>query len=125
LVLGGYDQDKASGTTNYTAKLNYTWCSWGTQIEIADMNLEFLDNTRQTLFDDADASGPDEPSLPLYACIDPGRATMFDLPYVNYMINFVEYTNFDSFIEHGLGNGSVRSAELHYWNLMYLSGVNS
>lgn len=125
LVLGGYDQDKVTGTNNYTTKLNYTsWCPWGTQVEISDIKLEYLDNTSQTLFDDADASGPDEPSLPLYACIDPGKATMFELPYVNYMNNFVEYTKFDSFVENHLGNGSVRSLWLNYWNLMYLSGVN-
>lgn len=123
LVLGGYDQEKATGTTNYTTKLNYTWCSWGTQIEISDIKLEFLNNTSQTLFDDADDSGITEPSLPLYACIDPGRATMFDLPYVNYMKNFVEYTDFDSFNENGLGSRPVRSVGLHWWNLRYLSGV--
>lgn len=124
LVLGGYDQDKVTGSANYTTKLNYTsWCPWGTQIEISDIKLEFLNNTSQTLFDDADDSGINEPSLPLYACMDPGKATMFDLPYVNYMKNFVQYTNFDSFNQNGRGDGSIRSIGLNYWNLMYLSGV--
>lgn len=123
LVLGGYDQDKVTGTTNYTTKLNYTsWCPWGTQIEISDIRLEFLNNTFQTLFDEVD-HGAGEPSLPLYACIDPGQATMFELPYVNYMFNFVKYTHFDSFNENGLGSKPIRSKELNWWNLMYLSGV--
>lgn len=126
LVLGGFDQDKVSGTTNYTAKLNYTWCSWGTQVEISDMKLEFPDSTSQTLFGDVDESGTDpQPSLPLYACIDPGRSTMFMLPYVNYMKNFVEYTNFSSFNKETYGNGSIRSLWLNYWNLWYLSGENT
>ncbi|KAG8165755.1 hypothetical protein KVR01_004307 [Diaporthe batatas] len=123
LVLGGFDQDKISGTTNYTAKLNYTGCDWGTQVQISDIRLNFVNNTIQTLFDDvsvADENNDEFPSLPLYACIDPGTATMFGLPYVNYMSNFVEYTNFSSFNEYGLGNGSVRSAGLHFWDLMYI-----
>lgn len=128
LVLGGYDQDKVSGTTNYTFKLNYTECDWGTQVQISDIKLEFLDGTSKTLFGDADDSGTDpQPSgsLPLFACIDTGRATMFDLPYVNYMKNFVEYTKFSSFVDNTLGNGSVRSTGIHWWNLKYLPGVDS
>lgn len=121
-MLGGYDQDKVSGTTNYTANLNYTWCEWGTQVEISDISIQLHDNIRQTLFDDVDDSGTNGPKLPLYACIDPGRATMFRLPYVNYVTNFVYYTNFTSFDENG-GTGDVRSIGLNYWNLKYLPGV--
>lgn len=125
LVLGGYDQDKVTGTTNYTANLNYTFCDWGTQVEISDISIQLHDNIRQTLFGDYDDSGTNvEPSLPLYACIDPGQSNVLGLPYINYMKNFVWYTNFTSFDDNGLGNASVRSTGLNYWNLRYLSGVS-
>jgi hypothetical protein len=118
LILGGYDQDKVVATESYTAKLNYTWCSWGTQLEISDIKLVWLNNTKQSLFGDEDSFGSNEP---LYACIDPGKATMFDIPYVNYMSNFVDYTNYSSFMETA-GNISIRSVDYNWWNLMYLSG---
>lgn len=124
-MLGGYDQDKVTGTYNYTANLNYTLCDWGTQVEISDISIELQANMRQSLFGDYDDSGTnEEPSLPLYACIDPGQSTVFELPYINYMRNFVWYTNFTSFNENEYGSGSVRSQGLNYWNLRYLSGVN-
>lgn len=116
LVLGGYDQDKVSGTTKYTANLNYTWCHWGTQVEISDIRIDPLGGkSGQSLFD-VDDSGSNEfsPSLPLYACIDPGQATMFELPYINYMKNFVNYTDFDSFVTNRLGDVRVRSTRLNY-----------
>lgn len=122
MVFGGYDQAKISGTAQYNGKLNYTNCDSGVQFEVDDLKLLFLNGTDQTLFDTSSSS--DIP-LPLYSCMDPGGSSMFAMPYNDYFSNFVTYTEYDSFNQKGLGNASVRSTGINWWNLEYLEGVSA
>jgi hypothetical protein len=120
IVFGGYDKNKAQGTTNYTGKLNYTSCKWGTAVEISTLGLIFLDASTKNLFN---ATTDTKVSQPLYGCINPcdvGVASA--MPYNNYFANFVIDTQYNSFNEYGLGNASIRSNGYNFWDMQYLQG---
>jgi hypothetical protein len=119
IVFGGYDKAKVQGTTNYTRKLNYTNCAWGTAVEISTLGLIFLDASTKNLFN---ASTDAKVSQPLSGCIDPGGVGMASMPYNNYFENFVADTGYQSFNNNSLGSGSIRSNGYNFWDLLYLPG---
>jgi hypothetical protein len=119
VVFGGYDKAKVQGTTNYTRKLNYTNCEWGTAVEISTLGLIFYDAETKNLYNESTDA---KVSQPLYGCIDPGAVGMATMPYNNYFANFVIDTGYESFDNHTLGGASIRSNGYNFWDLLYLPG---
>lgn len=120
MVFGGYDKSKVQGQ-NYTFKLNYTECKWGTTVEISELGLEFLDGKSVSLMEDTGIEW-EEVALPLYGCLSPDVIGIFDMPYNNYFARFADLTKYDSFYDHGYGNGTIRSHDYNYWDLTYPAG---
>ncbi|ORY72113.1 uncharacterized protein BCR38DRAFT_418942 [Pseudomassariella vexata] len=110
IVFGGYDEAKLHGT-NYTRKLNYTRCKSGMDVTVSGISLKFLDGSKYPML---------ESSLP--ACIDPTSIGVGDMPYQGSFENFVSMTNWTSFVTNTLGNTTVRSLGLNYYDLKYLNG---
>lgn len=108
IVFGGFDEKKVSGA-NYTAKLNYTSCLWGTWLEISDLNMVNSAGALTSMMEDT--------SDPLYACIDFGRPGMFDMPY-DHFASFVKETNYTTYNEN-VGSNNMRSFGLNFYDLMY------
>lgn len=94
MVFGGYDENKASGA-NYTAKLNYSSCEWGIQVEISALAMVDTGGTVTSMSaDDTDIT------TPLVACIDPSGPGMFNMPYA-YFKTYANHTDFTTYLNTG------------------------
>lgn len=113
MVFGGYNENKASGA-NYTAKLNYTSCRWGTQLEISAFSIVDTGGMVTSMSpNDTDAT------TPLFACIDPAGPGMFNIPY-DYFMTFANLTNFTTYFD-AVGTDDDRTFGLNFNSLVYKS----
>lgn len=120
MVFGGYDKSKIQGQ-NYTFKLNYTECAWGTTVEISNLGLELSNGSSVDLMKNIGIES-EEVALPLYGCLRPDFIGVFDMPYNYYFARFAISTNYQSFDDYGYGNGTIRSHGYNYWDLTYPAG---